>query len=171
MPLPTKAVVNSLLARSFREGRTDMTPMKVQKMLFYLNGWHLAVTGKPCIRPPFEVWRYGPVVNTVYHELKKFGGGAVSEYVKEFDPSTETFKSYVIADEKKEFHEILDLTWEKYIGIDATRLSAMTHAPDSPWATAKREGSTIIDNETIKTYFIGLARTHKARHSQGSARS
>lgn len=165
MALPTKAVVNSLLSRAFREGRADMTPMKVQKLLFYLNGWHLAVTGKPAVAEPFRVWKFGPVLQSVYHDLKHFGGGPVTEYIKEFDPRSEAFKSFVIGDSAKAFYEILDLTWEKYIGIEATRLSAMTHAPDSPWATAKREGNSVIDNDTIKSYFIGLARAPKTRHA------
>lgn len=163
MALPTKAVVNTLLQRAFREGRTDMTPMKVQKLLFYLNGWHLAVTGSPCVAEPFGVWKYGPVLQSVYHELKHYGGCAVSKYIEEYDPKTDSMKSFVVAESQKDFHEILDLTWEKYIGIDATRLSAMTHAPDSPWASAKRDGANIISNDTIQSYFIGLARPRQAR--------
>jgi uncharacterized phage-associated protein len=158
MPLPTKAVVNSLLARSFKEGRTDMTPMKVQKMLFFLNGWYLAINGKPCIQEAFEVWKFGPVVPSIYRDLKQFGGGPITSYLKDYDSESESFKSHVIANTQSQFYEVLDLTWTKYIGIDAIRLSAMTHAKDSPWATAKRQKSKVIDNEIIKTYFIGLVR-------------
>lgn len=169
MAFPTKAVVNSLLARAFKEGRGDMTPMKIQKLLFYLNGWHLAIMGKPVVSEPFRVWKFGPVLESVYHELKHFGGGPVAEYIKEFDPKSEELKSFAISDSATEFYEILDLTWEKYIGIEATRLSTMTHAPDSPWATAKHQGNSIIDNNTIKSYFIGLVRAHQARQASRSA--
>lgn len=137
--------------------------MKVQKILFFLNGWHLAITGEPAIGEPFQVWKYGPVVPSVYQDLKVFGGGPVTEYLKEYDSESGSFKPYVIANSQKEFYEILDLTWDKYVGIVATRLSAMTHAPNSPWATAKRNGSTIIGNDITKTYFIGLARSGSSR--------
>jgi uncharacterized phage-associated protein len=54
-----------------------------KKLLFYTHGWHLAITGQPAIDQPFEVWQWGPVVPRVYHELKKYGGGAVTGYVKD----------------------------------------------------------------------------------------
>lgn len=158
MPLPTVAVVNSLLQRAFREGRTDMTPVKLQKTLFFMNGWHLAVTGSPCIDEPFEVWQYGPVVRSVYYRLEPFGDGPITDCLKDYDPVSESFKSYVVSDSKHQFYEILALTWEKYVGVDVARLSAMSHAPDSPWATAKKNGITIISNDITMTYFIGLAR-------------
>ena len=94
MPLPTIPVVNSLLERAFREGRSDMTAVKMQKMLFFLNGWHLAITGGPCIDRPFDVWKYGPVVPSVYYRLQHFGGGPITEYLQDYDPTSESFKSY-----------------------------------------------------------------------------
>ena len=152
-PLPALAVVNSLLRRAFLEGCTDMTRVKLQKMLFFLNGWHLAITGTPCLDRPFEVWKYGPVVRCVYDELRRFQGRRVTEYLRDH----ESFKAYVVAEQHR-FYEILDLTWDKYIGIDAARLSTMCHAADTPWATALKHGSRIISDEIIKTYFIALAR-------------
>jgi uncharacterized phage-associated protein len=164
MPYETRVVVNSLLQRGFREKRTDMTPMKIQKLLFYLNGWQLAVTGKPAILGSFEAWKYGPVVPSIYRELKRYGAEPITEYLKEYDPESESMKPFVVADSESEFQEILDLTWQKYAGIDPLRLSAMTHAPNTPWAMARKRGDTVIDNDTIKNYFIGLARTTPASH-------
>ena len=158
IPLPTVAIVNSLLQRAFRDDRTDMTPVKLQKMLFFLNGWHLAVTGYPCIDEPFEAWEYGPVIRSVYYRLEPIGGSQVTACLTDYDPVSGSFKSYVVADSRHQFHEILDLTWEKYIGIDVARLSAMSHTPESPWAMAMKEGSITIRSDVTTTYFIGLVR-------------
>jgi uncharacterized phage-associated protein len=136
--------------------------MKVQKLVWFLNGWHLAITGEPSIIQPFEAWQYGPVVSSIYHGLKKFGGSPVTDYIKEYDPATSTFTAYVPSSEDKKFAEILDLTWEKYIGIDAIGLSAMTHVPGSPWFVARQHGQSNIDNTLIKNYFVGLARNPTA---------
>ena len=158
-PLPTISVVNSLLQRAFHERRTDMTRVKMQKMLFFLHGWHLAITGTPCIDRAFNVWKYGPVVPSVYHRLRPFRGGPITGYLMDYDPVCESFKSPVVPESQHQFYEILDLTWEKYIEIDAARLSTMSHSPDSPWATALNNGSRIIGSDTIQAYFIGLARS------------
>lgn len=155
-------VANALLQRGFKESRRDLTPMKVQKLVWFLNGWHLAITGAPSITQPFEAWQYGPVVSSIYHGLKKYGSSPVTDYLKDYDPTTSTFIAYVPAVEDTKFAEILDLTWEKYIGIDAIGLSAMTHAPGSPWYVAKQHGQSNIDNTLIKNYFIGLATSAQA---------
>jgi uncharacterized phage-associated protein len=55
MSYNTAHVMNALLSRSFKEGRSDMSPMKAQKLLFYTHGWHLATTGEPAIDKNFEL--------------------------------------------------------------------------------------------------------------------
>lgn len=128
--------------------------MKLQKMLFYTHGWHLATTGSPAIDELFEAWQWGPVVGNLYHELKHFGSGAIYEYVKDRNSD----KPFVVNDSFRSLYESVDIAWEKYIGINAPRLSAMTHEPGSPWDIAHKEGKTYIPNTSIQDYFVRLAR-------------
>ena len=55
----------------------DVTPLKLQKLLYYCQGYSLALTGKPAFPEPIEAWKYGPVVNSVYQEYKKYNGGII----------------------------------------------------------------------------------------------
>ena len=153
MAYNTDHVLNTILQRSFREGRTDMSPMKIQKMLFYTHGWHLATTGVPALDRPFEVWPYGPVVGKVYHDLKKFGPNAVTEYVKDVADG----KAYIVNPAEANLYRSVDIAWEKYIGIPAVNLSAMTHEPNSPWDIANKQAMGVIPNEMIKDYFVRAA--------------
>ncbi|WP_183365685.1 Panacea domain-containing protein [Gellertiella hungarica] len=146
-------VLNSLLQRSFRETRTDFSPMKAQKILFYTHGWHLATTGKPAIDRPFAVWPYGPVVPDLYNALKQYGSGPILDYVTA--PGDD--RPYVVNPDFHQFYQALDIAWEKYIGIPAVNLSAMTHEPDSPWDRAKRASLPFIPNEMIRDYFVRAA--------------
>ena len=150
----TKHVMNTILQRAFKEARIDMSPMKAQKMLFYVHGWHLATTGSPAVDLLFEVWPYGPVIGTIYHELKKFGGGRVTEYL----PDEDSGKPFIINEKCKELYESIDIAWEKYIGISAVTLSTMTHENGSPWQLSKSQGSTYISNDIVKEYFVNQAR-------------
>ncbi|MBL8269253.1 Panacea domain-containing protein [Steroidobacter sp.] len=160
MPYSTETVVNSILQRGFREKRADLTPMKMQKLLYFLNGWHLAVSGKPVVDQPFEAWKYGPVVESAYKQMRRFGADCVSDYLKVLDPKSGEWKAYVVSDDDKTFADVLDLTWEKYIGIDALHLSAMTHEKGSPWHETHRNAGqgSVIPNELIRKYFVGLAK-------------
>jgi uncharacterized phage-associated protein len=153
-PFPARYVLNTLLQRGFKEGRVDMTPMKAQKLLFFTHGWHLATTGLPAIDKAFEAWQYGPVVDQLYHDLKRFGSGRITDYVKdEIDDSP-----LVISPFYKEFYEVLDIVWEKYIGFDAITLSTMTHYQGTPWSIARAAGSSVISNDLIRDYFVGQAK-------------
>ncbi len=149
----TRHVLNSLLQRSFREARTDFSPMKAQKLLFYTHGWHLATTGKPAINLPFEVWPYGPVVDEIYRDLKRFGASAITAYVT--TPGED--RPYVVSPQCTDLYQSLDIAWEKYIGIPAVNLSAMTHEPGSPWDIAKKSNLSVIPNDMIRDYFVRSA--------------
>jgi uncharacterized phage-associated protein len=159
MPFNVRHATNSLLQRGFKEARQDMSPMKVQKLLFYLNGWHLAVHGKPALDTPFEAWDYGPVVPTIYRDLREYGRGNVTSYLKDIDWEGTGSKAYVVSADCKDFHDILDLTWEKYIGFNALQLSAMTHQPGSPWDQARKLGLEAIPDDVTRDYFVKLARS------------
>ena len=67
-----KEQMNGLQAEEF-----DVTPLKLQKLLYYCQGYALAFTGKPLFLEPIEAWRLGPVVNSVYQEYKKYKSGNI----------------------------------------------------------------------------------------------
>ncbi|GHU69931.1 hypothetical protein FACS1894184_14690 [Clostridia bacterium] len=46
-----------------------MTNLRLQKLLFFAQGWSLVIRGVPLFDDPIEAWQYGPVVPTVYREL------------------------------------------------------------------------------------------------------
>lgn len=40
--------------------------MKLQKLLYYVQGFHIAVFNRPLFNEDIEAWMYGPVVPAVY---------------------------------------------------------------------------------------------------------
>ncbi len=115
------------------------------KLLYFCHAWVLALTGNPLIRQDFKVWRYGPVVPDVYHELKRCGNGTVTEPIE----SHET--AYLTEREK----DIVDSVLRQYGDKSAWRLSALTHLPDSPWdqTRMKRGEGVSIPNYLIQEYY------------------
>jgi uncharacterized phage-associated protein len=153
-PYDTLSAANAILERSFKEARQDVSPLKLQKLLYFLNGWHLAITGVPAIDEPFEAWEYGPVVGSIYHQFKDFGRGGITRYAKQYDPKAGEFRSFVVDKNQRQFYEILDAVWENYIGYDALTLSAMTHQKFSPWSRTYENGGGDIPSNDIKDYFV-----------------
>ena len=69
-------VANWFLDRADKDGK-PLDPMKLQKLIYFAHGWHLALTSKPLINEHPEAWAYGPVIPSIYHRFKKYGRDAV----------------------------------------------------------------------------------------------
>ena len=83
-PQPTLAVANFFIEKSKASG-VPVDPLKLQKLIYFAHGWHLAVTGEPLLDENVEAWPYGPVVPTVYHEFKKDGNSTIAGPATIFD--------------------------------------------------------------------------------------
>ena len=55
-----------------------MTNLRLQKLLYFAQGWHLARYGKPLFDDDIEAWQYGPVVPSVYNAYKQYGRGGIA---------------------------------------------------------------------------------------------
>ncbi len=165
MPFPAVAVANEFLAIAKTQG-VALTPMKLQKLVYFAHGWCLALTGQPLIRERIEAWQYGPVIPSIYHELKGVGNGNIS------GPATnlvmqdgkiffkaQTLEDFPESEERKNAQEIIARVFAMYGKYSAFQLSNATHSEGTPWRQAYKqdERRVPIPNETIRTYFQGLA--------------
>ena len=112
--------------------RLALTPMAIQKTLYYAHGWHLAQTGCPLLKQEFEAWDFGPVIGCVYSAFKKFGGNQVLEPATWFDPLSETVHPWAAAF-NEDVANLLRSIVMAYGHIDAYELSHMTHRSGGPW--------------------------------------
>lgn len=163
MSYRTRHVANALLAKAQESGR-QLTPMHVQKLLYFLHGWFLAYTGEKLVDEPFEAWAYGPVIDSVYRELKSYGRAPVPSYIREGDPAPDGGSRYLMVSKNdQQFWSVLDRVWNELERFDAIELSAMSHVRGSPWETARSAGkqhgdnAPTIDNDEIRRYFRALA--------------
>jgi len=175
------AVANYFLEKSWTEKR-PLTPMHLQKLLYFANGWYMAFYNQdtrvvPLINEPFQSWEYGPVCASVYHEFKGFVTNPIpkNHLMKELVVSADLInveteiKSIPSTDEK--IKNLLDKVWETYFPLTALRLSGMTHVQDidNPWRKAKKKAEAEcivrgkeINNEDIKNYFTKLSTEKRA---------
>lgn len=139
-------VGNNLLNRAFEEN-IDMTPMKLQKMIYLVYKRYYQLKHKPLFGERFEVWKYGPVVRSVYDEFKYRGANRIDTYAEEADGSV------LIGNESTScaFKESLDYVWNRYKYIDGIRLSEMTHRKDTAWYKAAKAHRVFLADEDIET--------------------
>jgi len=123
---------------------SDMTQLKLQKMLYFAQGTHLARTGKPLFDDPILAWKLGPVVRSVYQKFNICGNYPIAADV--IDPYVgEVFT-------KEEADTIVDVILE-YGKYSASYLVDITHAPNSPWCASNITAA--ISNDLIRSHFIG----------------
>lgn len=134
-----------------------MTNLRVNKLLYFAQGWHLAITGEPLFCEDFKAWQYGPVVPSIYQKYKVCGRNPI-ETVDD-DYSTDKFSA-------DEFSFLLDVATE-YGKYSAPTLVSMSHEDGTPWhSTAENE---TISKEVIKKHFSAcekkLHQFRTARHN------
>ena len=138
-------VGNSILRRGFAED-IDITPMKLQKMIYLVYKRYYKEYKKSLFTESFEVWRYGPVVRSVYDEFKGFKSNRISRYAIERDGTI------LVVNEKKaqNFKEALDYVWDKYKLYDGIPLSEMTHRQGTAWWKAAKIGEPYLKDCDIE---------------------
>lgn len=71
--------------------KKNLTPLKLQKILYYVQATYLARTGgNSLFIDPIQKWQYGPVVPSVYFEFKDYGVSHISEPKNNFNFSFNT---------------------------------------------------------------------------------
>lgn len=117
-----------------------VTNLRLQKLLYFAQGWSLARYGKPLFDAPIEAWTYGPVVREVYNKYSANRRNGISADAR------------IAADALtcEEMELLLDVV-RKYDGYSTNALVSLSHVPDGPWA--KLGLSEEIPMEEIKKYF------------------
>jgi uncharacterized phage-associated protein len=130
------------------EDTDGLCHLRMQKLLYYVQGWHLAACGKPLFDGRIEAWTHGPVVREVYPCFKVLGGQLI--------PPREGADSKTLSPREKAF---IRSVWDEYKQYSATALRAMTHQED-PWLTARGNcgpddrSEAEITHQAMRAYFL-----------------
>jgi uncharacterized phage-associated protein len=103
-----------------------MTTMKLQKMCFYSQAWHVYFTGEPLFPQEFQAWANGPVC----YELFDLHRGQFSVTAGSFPKGDATKLSLSET-------TVIDEVIRAYGGFTASQLSEFTHS-ESPWLEARQ---------------------------------
>lgn len=115
-----------------------ITNLKLQKLLYYAQGFYLAKKDAPLFNDDFLAWEHGPVIRKIYDEYKKNGSSGI-KFEKDFNVEID-----------KETERVLEEVYEKYGQYAAWKLRNMTHE-ETPWKTTPR--NEIITKQKIKNFF------------------
>lgn len=136
------------------ERMDEVTPLMLQKLLYYIQGFSFALNDREMFIENCEAWVHGPVYKDVYNIFKHFRYNVID------DPKfvmLEGYKKY-LDDKDKNIINLVVNTFGQYGG---KVLEKTTHK-ESPWLIARNgysdnvPSNEIISKETIKEYFHEL---------------
>ena len=137
-PYSPAAIANVFLDLAEQEGKS-LSNMKIQKLVYFAHGWHLAVSQGPLSNELPMAWQYGPVFWSLYQDLKIWGGVAIQERIRTAE-----------AVDNEAAQRIIGSIWETCKNLSAFQLAQRSHMRGSPWHTIRVETHGALF-ETIRT--------------------
>lgn len=132
-------VAKYILTLSQPEEGDYVSNLKLQKLLYYAQGFHLALRGRPLFQDSIQAWPHGPVVPGVYHIYKDNGSSAI--------PIPMDFSRERLTSEER---DLLDEVWSVYGQFSAWKLRDMTHE-EPPWKNTPSGGE--IAHSALQEFF------------------
>lgn len=130
-----------------------ITNLKLNKLVYYTQAWHLALFNDPMFDDEIEAWVHGPVLPAVYDVYKHFKWTPIIKH----DLNLEEIKQQFSAEKQ----ELLDDIVEVYLPKTAYELEQTTRCED-PWIIARdglepdRASHKVITHDTMQKYFAEL---------------
>jgi uncharacterized phage-associated protein len=123
--------------------------LKLQRLLYYAQAWHLGLYGTPLFPEKFEAWMTGPLIPELYWRFKPHGIRPIPE------PA-------VVPELPCEVAEFLTTIADDYLEIDEYHLDEMTTS-EEPWRAARvgldrsDPSNNQISEDEMRVYFQSLA--------------
>lgn len=152
MTVDARMVAQYFLSLSTPNTDRSITHLKLQKLAYYAQAWHLALNGidEPLFKDKIEAWVHGPVCPALYSEFKGAG---------RFEIQPEKFPEELNKSENKKKKETLDMVWQNYGGYDGKFLEALTHQ-ELPWIEA-REGYKEDESADVEISHASMEKFYK----------
>lgn len=136
-------VANFFLSIQRDDEEKDITPMKLQKLVYFAQGYSLALLDHPLFPEQMEAWRHGPVCPALYQKYRPCGGNVIQAA-----DTTDTRAAFT----QSEFELLMDV-YNQYGQYSASALRNMSHET-APWrAVFSPDAKNVITFDAMKEYF------------------
>lgn len=135
---------------------------KLQKLLYYIEAWHLVNFDRSILSEDFQAWVHGPVIPALYHKLKDSGFNNLQTINDEFDTEDQEINAIIVRNQlTDEQIELIEEVLDKYGSRSSFELELLSHS-ETPWREARgnipphQRCTNIIPKDKMKEYYSGL---------------
>ena len=143
----------------------EVTPLTLQKLLYYIQGNYAAIYDKPLFDAPCEAWVHGPVYRNVYNLFRDFKYNPIDD--DRFVPLKE--RALPLTPEAK---EVVDRVLDTFGMYSGKVLESITHK-EAPWLDARKgflpdeTSHAEISLDAMKSYFQKVDEKYNIRTEDG----
>lgn len=134
-------VAEYFLAKTDEDAGDAISNLKLQKLVYYAQGFCLAMYGRPLLKKKIEAWQHAPACPELYHLYKDTGTLGIPA------PECIDFSKFSAEDSA-----LMDEVYDVYGQFSAWKLRNMTHEED-PWKNTPI-GSEITQ-ASMESFFKG----------------
>ncbi|MDM1041730.1 MULTISPECIES: Panacea domain-containing protein [Empedobacter] len=149
----SKQITDWILSQVNTEKGDTISPLKLQKVLYYCQAWHLAIFKKELFNEEIEAWTHGPVIPSQY---KRFSYVFRNDNI---NPSKINIDE--VSFDNKETEILLKEVFAIYNEHSASYLEELTHS-ETPWIEARvglsdwERSNNIISKDSMKNFYSKL---------------
>lgn len=138
---------------------SDLQHLKLQKLLYYIQAWHLTMFDEPLFEEDFQAWLHGPVLPSVWDKFKDLDRPLAGINLKtvtrdDAKAAEKTVQSLLVPDQI----QLIDDVLKEYGPVSGYDLELLTHSED-PWMNARKGVPPLapskkkISKEDMRTFY------------------
>lgn len=146
-------IADYVILKAYQDGdRNLLINLKLQKLLYYIQAWSLAIRGKIFFNGKFQAWVHGPVSPELYNRFKE------TKSLYSQITVDDVLNKNIFTEIDKNDKDFIDYILENYMGFTGVELENMTHS-ELPWQEARNGISPMgkcvnyISEKTMEHYY------------------
>lgn len=134
----------------------SMTPLKLQKLVYYAQAWHYTLFNQPLFDEKVEAWAHGPVVRSVWNAFKSYS-------TRNYPIAISQIKLNVPQNIPGQTERLLNDIIRIYGEHTGSYLESLTHQ-EKPWIDARKgipsysKSNSEITLSSMKSYYSTLSK-------------
>jgi uncharacterized phage-associated protein len=155
-----RKICNFLLA-NFDAVEFDLTNLRINKLLFFIQAGALRQWPDGLIRNHFEAWQFGPVIRPVFDAFKMHRESPITGPAQYLDYASGERIPVPYDDIREEHLKVIVREFKNYSRFTTGQLVSLSHETNGPWDVVYRAHladptlSPRIPNKLIRSYFAG----------------
>lgn len=142
--MPTVYDVADELLRLADRDRSGLSHLKLQKLVYYAQAFHLGCEGEPLFGEPIRAWRYGPVSPHLWRRHQHRRGDI---------PPPDAPSGDVFTDRQRDVIELVHERFRELSRFDLVRRTQDEEPWRQAWERAGDGGDDAIAHERMRLYY------------------